>query len=158
VRALSFAPNGGTKSARSHHYRQIRVPDQETARVLASVLSSSTFYFFFKMVSNCRDLGNREWADFPMDPLDSRAWSRLAALGSELESVLRDTASPRTRVYPSGSVRYEEYYPARAKSVLDEIDRVLAGHYSFTSEELEFVIGCDARYRQGRGAQDDDGD
>jgi len=31
-----------------------------------------------------------------------------------------------------------------------EIDRVLAPHYGFTDEELDFIINYDIKYRMGR--------
>ena len=33
-----------------------------------------------------------------------------------------------------------EYRPAQAKAKVNEIDRVLAQHYGFTEEELDFII------------------
>ncbi|MBQ2360092.1 MAG: hypothetical protein II398_04275, partial [Prevotella sp.] len=55
----------------------------------------------------------------------------------------------KNRVYPSGMVYYEEYYPAKSKSIIDEIDKVLAKHYGFTEEELDFIINYDIKYRMG---------
>jgi hypothetical protein len=42
---------------------------------------------------------------------------------------------------------------------VDEIDRVLAKHYGFTDEELDFIINYDIKYRMGREATnaEDDG-
>jgi len=46
-----------------------------------------------------------------------------------------------------------------SKAILDEIDRVLAAHYGFTQEELDFIpstkllragINYDIKYRKGR--------
>ena len=37
-----------------------------------------------------------------------------------------------------------------AKPIIDEIDRVLAAHYGFTDEELDFIINYDIKYRMGR--------
>ena len=84
-------------------------------------------------------------------------WARalaasLAQAGEALQHALRQTALIRTRDYPSGSVEYEEYFPARAKSALDEIDRFLAAHYGFTDEEVEYILNYDLKYRMGRGA------
>ena len=31
----------------------------------------------------------------------------------------------------------------------DEIDRILAKHYGFTDEELDFIINYDIKYRTG---------
>ena len=36
--------------------------------------------------------------------------------------------------------------------MIDEIDRVLAAHYGFTDEELDFIINYDIKYRMGRDA------
>jgi hypothetical protein len=34
-----------------------------------------------------------------------------------------------------------------SKSIIDEIDTVLAPHYGFTPEELDFIINYDIKYR-----------
>jgi len=39
---------------------------------------------------------------------------------------------------------------------LDEIDRVLAKHYGFTDEELDFIINYDLKYRMGGQAEEAD--
>ena len=38
----------------------------------------------------------------------------------------------------------------------DEIDTVLAGHYGFTAEELDFILNYDIKYRLGRDAGDEE--
>ena len=43
------------------------------------------------------------------------------------------------------------FSPASAKSIIDEIDRVLANHYGFTDEELDFIINYDIKYPHGAG-------
>ena len=37
------------------------------------------------------------------------------------------------------------------RPILDEIDTVLAGHYGFTVEELDFILIYDIKYCMGRG-------
>jgi len=39
---------------------------------------------------------------------------------------------------------------------MDEIDRVLAKHYGFTDEELDFILNYDIKYRMGVALIDDD--
>ena len=40
---------------------------------------------------------------------------------------------------------------------IDEIDRLLAHHYGFTDEELDFIINYDIKYRMGgEGAEGDE--
>jgi hypothetical protein len=36
------------------------------------------------------------------------------------------------------------------RNLFIEIDRVLAKHYGFTDEELDFIINYDIKYRMGR--------
>ncbi len=41
-------------------------------------------------------------------------------------------------------------FPKLSKPIIDEIDRVLAAHYGFTEEEVDFIINYDIKYRMGR--------
>ena len=51
---------------------------------------------------------------------------------------------------------YESYYyPVKSKPIIDEIDKVLAKHYGFTEEELDFIINYDIKYRMGDELNDD---
>ena len=43
-----------------------------------------------------------------------------------------------------------------AHAPLDEIDTVLAGHYGFTAEELDFIVNYDIKYRLGRSAGEEE--
>ena len=45
--------------------------------------------------------------------------------------------------------------PKHSKLIIDEIDRVLAKHYGFTDEELDFIINYDIKYRMGRDSGDE---
>ena len=62
-------------------------------------------------------------------------------------------SNPNVRVYnykTTGRVEYDEFYMKLSKTFIDEIDRVLAKHYGFTKEELDFIINYDIKYRMGR--------
>jgi hypothetical protein len=48
--------------------------------------------------------------------------------------------------------------PKFSKSIIDEIDRVLAQHYGFTDEELDFIINYDIKYRMGEELFEEDED
>ncbi len=43
-----------------------------------------------------------------------------------------------------------KYLNSKSKPIIDEIDTVLAQHYGFTAEELDFIINYDIKYRLGR--------
>jgi hypothetical protein len=55
-------------------------------------------------------------------------------------------------------VRIQTFSPALNKPVFDEIDSVLAGHYGFTAEELDFILNYDIKYRLGRETETQDQD
>jgi hypothetical protein len=40
--------------------------------------------------------------------------------------------------------------------IADQIDTILAQHYGFTEEELDYIINYDIKYRMGLGGGDDD--
>lgn len=156
VRALPFEPNEGQAPRRSRHYHRLSTPDARSALILMALLNSTTFYLFYTWTSNCRDLGYKDWSGFPLSVLPDRVAAQLAACGERLGERLRLTATLRTRVYPSGEVEYEEYHPARAKELIDEIDRILARRYGFTDEELEYIQNYDLKYRMGRTGVEQD--
>jgi hypothetical protein len=54
-----------------------------------------------------------------------------------------------------GAVKYQKFKPKTAKAIIDEIDTVLAQHYGFTPEELDFIINYDIKYRMGQDSGDE---
>jgi hypothetical protein len=62
----------------------------------------------------------------------------------------------KTAIYQStGEIKYEEYYAYKSKPIINEIDRVLAKHYGFTDEEMDFIINYDIK---SMGRESEDGD
>ena len=47
-------------------------------------------------------------------------------------------------------------YPKHSKPILDKIDTVLAAHYGFTAEELDFILNYDIKYRLGRDTENEE--
>jgi len=47
-------------------------------------------------------------------------------------------------------VSEKQFFPQKSKPIIDEIDKVLAQHYGFTEEELDFIINYDIKYRMGK--------
>ena len=46
-------------------------------------------------------------------------------------------------------IELESFRIKLSKPIIDEIDKVLAKHYGFTEEELDFIINYDIKYRMG---------
>ena len=47
-------------------------------------------------------------------------------------------------------MKKQYFYINKSKPIIDEIDTVLAQHYGFTEEELDFIINYDIKYRMGK--------
>ena len=49
-----------------------------------------------------------------------------------------------------GKATVQQFYVSKSKPIIDQIDSLLAPHYGFTHEELDFIINYDIKYRMGR--------
>jgi hypothetical protein len=123
------------------------------ASVVVAVLNSSLFYWWFILLSDCRHLNIREIERFPLglDRMEAPLKQRLTELTDKLMQDLKDHSQRKEAYYKAtGKVVYDEFYPKYSKPIIDEIDRVLARHYGFTEEELDFIINYDIKYRMGK--------
>ena len=85
----------------------------------------------------------------PDDLVQDKRFSQLA---EEFLNDLEAHSVVRIRKRADGSEHREiNYNVAESKPIVDKIDRVLAEHYGFTEEELDFIINYDIKYRMGRG-------
>jgi len=120
----------------------------ETAQQAAlGVLSSSTFFWFWNTLSDCRNLNRRDLHTFPFNPetVDAGSQKAFAKLGQRYLQALDQNASQMTK----SGLSIESFDIPVAKPILDEIDTLLAGHYGLSAEELDFVINYDIKYRMG---------
>ena len=77
-------------------------------------------------------------------------------LNKKLMKDLREKAERKTINTKDGDkITYDEFYGGRSKAMMDEIDRVLAKHYGFTEEELDFIINYDIKYRLGQEGEEE---
>ena len=74
-----------------------------------------------------------------------------------LMEQLRVTADRKEIATQSGDkIAYEEFSASKCKPIIDEIDRVLAQHYGFTAEELDFILNYDIKYRLGADDEEEE--
>lgn len=79
----------------------------------------------------------------------------IKRLAKRLLTDLYKNAETRDRNRADGSQRKEvNFKMGLSKPIIDEIDRVLARHYGFTDEELDFIINYDIKYRMGRDGEE----
>ena len=127
-----------------------------TAAVLTTIasLSSSTFFWFWNVLSDCRNLNRRDILSFPINPiaLTEPHRQRIADLGGKYIKALRGASYEMQK----SGLMLQTFEYSSTKPILDEIDTVLAEHYGFTAEELDFILNYDIKYRLGRGAGDEE--
>jgi hypothetical protein len=137
---------------KSEDYKPFQFQSSSTAQVVLAVLNSSTFFLYFILLGDCFHCGKEYVHTFPvslgeMSPVIS---ARLRKLGAELMRDLRKHAIRRVaQSQVTGRVEYDEFWPRHSKALIDKIDTVLAEHYGFTDEELDFIINYDIKYRLG---------
>lgn len=161
VRAMDSAPyfwNERDGEQLSTQVKTLRLPSKLDAAVTVASLNSSLFYWWFLILSDCRHLNMREIENFPLGlgKMPDALKSTLAALTDKLMADFNRHKNRKECQYKTtGKVVYDEYFPKHSKPIIDEIDRVLAPHYGFTDEELDFIINYDIKYRMG-GAEEEE--
>ena len=148
VRAHSTAPyfhSPRDNKKSSGGLRPLQADEGRTDSVQAT-LCSTTFFIWWLSVSDCYHLNGPEICSFPLV-----AKASLGSLSSKLEQDMQSKTKRRVYNYrTTGRVEYDEFYMKLSKPIIDEIDIVLAEHYGFTDEELDFIINYDIKYRMGR--------
>ncbi len=163
VKCFDFVPyfrNETDGVKKSEDYKPYQFSPNERADLAAAVLNSSTFFFYFVALGDCFHCGREFVLQFPVDlnDADKRFGKEMALVGQRLMRDLKKHAVRRCAVSEmTGAVEYDEFWPSKSKPILDEIDRVLARHYRFTDEELDFIINYDIKYRMGREAEGEEG-
>ncbi len=128
--------------------KSIRI-DSNYQKIIVSTLSSSLFYWYWRVSSNCRHLTNREMDSFPLSN-NVRDDNQLNHLCDKYEASLKSNKTRNTTYSKSsGEITQDFYFVKLSKPIIDEIDKVLAEHYGFTEEELDFIINYDIKYRMG---------
>ena len=150
IRAHTKAPYFHSERDSQHISGELKflymISGQQWAGSLQGILCSTTFFISWISHSDCYHLNRPEIYAFPMFQSD-----QLNQIAGRLEDDMQ--AKTKRRVYhyrTTGRVEYDEFYMKMSKSIIDEIDRVLAEHFGFTEEELDFIINYDIKYRIGR--------
>ncbi len=156
VQILDFIPSITDQQRRKREpseLKEVLLSSKEERDAFLCVLNSSVFYWLHTVWSDCRNLNKREVLGVPFDFATSNPndIQRLGQLASKLMMDFRKHSQVLEMNYKNlGTMRIQCIYPKQSKAILDEIDPVLAGHYGFTAEELDFIINYDIKYRLGR--------
>ena len=156
LQVLDFMPRvlDGSGSMRlPSEFKTLHFGNGVHARSALCVLNSNLFYWFVTVFSDCRHLNKREIDRFPVDMerlASGAAAKQLESLAGELMANIELSSEEREMKFAHDTLTVQCIVPKHSKQTIDEIDRVLAAHYGFTDEELDFIINYDIKYRMGR--------
>jgi hypothetical protein len=124
---------------------------------ICAIMNSSLFFWSWQIYSDTWHLLLREIDSFPLDSsnfnLDtSQTINRRLMKDYEANSIKRK----ENRNRGNDEVEFVQYNARNSKHIIDEIDKVLANHYGFTEEELDFIINYDIKYRMGKELEEEE--
>ncbi|MCW2310696.1 Eco57I restriction-modification methylase domain-containing protein [Rhodoferax antarcticus] len=148
-----YKKNGVTETPA--HSRTFYLASKKQAKAAMSFVNSSLFYMWYISLSDGFHMNDSIVKSFPANNLIFED-DRIEQVAIFLEKNIVANSFRTTRNTQSDRIEIEAFKMASSKSILDQIDTVLAQHYGFTPEELDFIINYDIKYRLGRGAGEEE--
>jgi len=122
------------------------------SKVISAVLNSNLFWWYYTI--NFDQFNFKDYMIFGFRfnfPTDKSIVQKLLKLSDKLEKELLENSTTYTiNSKTRGSNETITYNKYLSKKTMDEIDNVLADHYGFTSEELDFILNYDIKYRMSK--------
>lgn len=143
-------PEGGGNERIRGEVCDISLPSLDIRQILHCVLNSTTYYLFYSVFTDGRHINPSDVRGFPfnVDSVSGSSAQHYAELSEALKSQIRRA----TQVVRKSGLLIDSVDSKAVKPTLDLIDRLLATHYGFTDEELDFIVNYDIKYRMGADA------
>jgi hypothetical protein len=148
-----FIRNG--ESIDQPHGRIITFDNALAAGLVNCLLNSSLFYWYYSTLADCEHVNDSLVRGFPL-PLDWQTtdWTTLS---NEIDAKLRSSAKPKSILTKQGHVvEYDEIDGKLARDVIVRADIAFSSHFDFSSEELDYVVNYDIKYRTGQNTENND--
>lgn len=137
----------GEKISESTGDKYYYIQESNNRDIFVALMNSSLFYWYYVNYSDGHNFTKTVIGDMPFEYFEN---TQILLLTDRLMSDLESKSNIKMANYKStGRIEYREYYPKKSKPIIDKIDKVLAKHYGFTEEELDFIINYDIKYRMG---------
>ena len=121
--------------------------------VLVALLNSNLMWWYYANYFDLYNFKDYMIFSFPFafDDEVSSLMPVLKVLGEELMQSYEKNKETATQFIKSRNqiAVFETFNPKYSKTIIDKIDELLAKHYGFTEEELDFIINYDIKYRMG---------
>ena len=117
----------------------------ETRNICCAILNSSAFYLFFNIFTDTRHINPSDVRAFPLSV--KTLTSSLRQQINHLWGTLSQNFHKHIGFVQKAGLKVESLDSITAKPIIDEIDVLLAKHYGFSEEELDYIINYDIKYR-----------
>jgi hypothetical protein len=115
--------------------------------LFVALLNSSLFWWYYTITFDTFNLKDYMLFGFRFSyPNEKKIIEQLKCLTSQLMDDFKRNAKDLRR----GKTASYTVYAKQSKPIIDEIDKILAQHYGFTPEELDFILNYDLKYRLGK--------
>jgi hypothetical protein len=117
------------------------------SKILCAALNSNLYWWWYAINYDMFNIKDYMIFSFRFNYIKS---DELAALSLELEQDLeKNKQLSITTSKTRGEISTYIYQKKQSKLIIDRIDYILAQHYKFTQEELDYIINYDIKYRMG---------
>ncbi|MBU1717410.1 MAG: Eco57I restriction-modification methylase domain-containing protein, partial [Proteobacteria bacterium] len=147
IRVPFYKKNG--KIGSPAHGRFLYFEKEKITSGALALLNSSLFYLWYITYSDGFHLSDLIVKRFPVDE-NLLQNELLIKAGRELERDIKNNAVITTRNTKKDDIEIETFKLSQSKPLIDQIDCLIAQHYGFTHEELDFIINYDIKYRMGK--------
>jgi hypothetical protein len=158
IKTFNFVPyfrNSSGEIGRSDDYKPFLFSSQQTPLIVA-YLNTSTFYWFWRGISDGFHCGYRDVFHTPYKALDDiNIQEQAAALTEQLFASLKLHSQIKPIRTTRGIIEYQEFYPSKSKGIADKIDVLIGESWGFDADEVDYLINYDIKYRMS-GADDEE--
>jgi hypothetical protein len=120
---------------------------------LICLLNSQLAYWYWIVISDCYRFTKTDAFNLPIpNQADHPIYTELSS--SLLESYEKNSLIKLKLARNKEHTSEKQFFPAKSKAILDEIDRVLAKHYGLNDKEFDFIINFDIKFRMGCASND----
>jgi hypothetical protein len=145
-KVISDKPSGtDTVSEKAAYFRNL------TSHQAVAIISSSTFWWYYSCHFDMFNLKDYMIFGFRFSDASHETLNQLSKLGKEYLKSLEHNAEVKTiNSKTKGTIEQKQFVVSKSKSIIDQIDKVLAEHYKFNVDEIEFIINYDMKNRMGK--------
>jgi hypothetical protein len=126
--------------------------------LVAALINSTTFWFYYASFYDLFNFKDYMIFAFPFsyNSADKNILNKLEVLGKDLMANYdKNVVVNEKFMKGKNQTAYFESFNSRlAKNILDKIDFVLAEHYKFSKEEVEYITNYDVKYRFAKDTEE----